>query len=370
MTIRITSPALSATQIQDEASEFTFAELSRLNEEFFGDDLETNVIDDLLELAKVLKCSNDAVILTTYKTNNGVFFSCPSVQLNAEGKLILALGAKTTFELVHDAKTKMYSIEGTDLTFKTVIYTNDNKEVKGVNLMLKYDADVDGLDIEVEYALQVKVTTEQDFKVIAKALQSGESLTSDQLVQIGSGGSFDISIKPWMLSKGFYMITRMKPAVVLPALTIHEGYCKRINDTGEFIDDEEYLVSMNAAPFIQNKSNILVNQARLGTPIVFGIDGGFRMSMGISTIGDARILRNKDNAFNSEGFKAFKAACKSAFINKRRQNASSVLSEAQLKEEGQLYLDKRNKKPVDAANTIVPTTETALVTPSLQDAPF
>lgn len=369
MAIRITSASLSVTQIQDESDKFTFAQLRDLNQEFFGEDVEQNVIDDLLELSKVLGCADTDIILTTYQTLNGVFFSCPSVQLNQESKLSLYLGSEKSFEFVYDAKKKVYVIEGLELTFKPTLYVNDSKEVKGVNLMLKYDTEVDGLDIEVEYALQVKSKPEQDFRAITKALQSGEIPNSDVLIQVGSGGSYSISLKPWMLPQGFYAITKMKPAVILPQLTIHEGYCKAINDSGEFVGEEEFLISMNSAPFVQNKSNMIINQARLGVPVVFGINGGFRMSMGIATIGDARILRNKDNKFDIVGFKAFKVSAKSNFIAKRRMNSSTVLSESELSVAGQEYLDKRNKKPV-ATNAIVPTEETLAKVPQLEDLPF
>lgn len=369
MTIRITSAALSVTQIQDESDKFTFNQLANLNQEFFGDDIEPNVIDDVLELASVLGCVGEDIILTTYKTTNGIFFSCPSVQLSPEGNLSLYLGSEKSFEFIYDAKKKTYGIEGLELSFKSALYTNDQKEAKGVNLMLKYDKEIDGLDIEVEYALQVKTKPEQDFRLVAKALQSGEIPNSDVLVQVGSGGSYSISLKPWMLPKGFYLISGMKPVVVLPQLTIHEGYARPVDDNGDFVGDEEYLISMNSAPFKQNGSNMIINQARLGTPVVFGIDGGFRMSMGISTIGDAQILRNKDGKFNVVGFKAFKASAKSNFIAKRRMNSNTVMSEADLKIAGQEYLDKRNKGPV-AVNAIVATAETLSITPQLDNVPF
>lgn len=369
MAIRITSSALSVTQIQEESDKFTFSQLRDLNQKFFGEDIEQNVIDDLLELTKVLGCVDSDIILTTYQTPNGIFFSCPSVQLNPESKLSLYLGSQKYFEFVYDAKKKVYVIEGLELTFKPTLYVNDTKEVRGVNLMLKYDTEVDGLDIEVEYALQVKSKPDQDFRAITKALQSGEIPNSDVLTQVGSGGSYSISLKPWMLPKGFYAITKMKPVVILPQLTIHEGYCKAIDDSGEFVGDEEFLISMNSAPFVQNKSNMIINQARLCVPVVFGIDGGFRMSMGISTIGDARILRDKEGKFDIAGFKAFKVSAKSNFIAKRRMNSSTVLSEADLLVAGQEYLDKRNKKPL-AVNAIVPIEETLSKVSQFEDLPF
>lgn len=369
MSIRITSASLSVTQIQQESDKFTFSQLRDINQEFFGEDVEQNVIDDLLELAKVLKCDESDVILTTYQTTNGVFFSSPSVQLNPEGKLSLYLGSEKSFEFIYNASKKVYGIEGLDLVFKPTLYINDKLEIKGVNFLLKYDTEIEGIDIEVEYALQVKAKPEQDFKAITKSLQLGEIPNSDILIQVGSGGSYSVSLKPWMLPKGFYVISKMKPVVVLPQLTIHEGYARPIDDQGEFVGDEEYLVSMNASPFVQNKSNIITNQARLGTPVVFGIDGGFTMSRGISTIGDAQILRNKEGKFNVAGFKAFKASAKSNFIAKRRMNSSMVLSDSDLKLAGQEYLDKRNKKPV-AVNAIVATDESLAKVPQLEDLPF
>lgn len=368
MAIRITSAAFSVTQIQDESDKFTFSQLRDLNQEFFGEDVEQNVIDDLLELAKVLGCVDSDVILTTYQTSNGVFFSCPSVQLNPESKLSLYLGSEKSFEFDYDAKKKVYTIEGLDLTFKPTLYTNDKKEVKGVNLMLKYDTEIDGLDIEVEYSLQVKTKPEQDFKDLTKALQSGEIPNSDVLVQVGSGGSYAISLKPWMLPKGFYAIANMNPVVVLPQITIHECYCRPIDDSGEFVGDEKYLMSMNSNLFTKD-NNIIITQARKGIPVVFGIDGAINMSMGVSAIADARILRNKDSKFDVAGFKAFKVSAKSNFIAKRRMNSNTVMSEADLLVAGQEYIDKRNKKPV-ATNAIVSTEETLAKVPQLEDLPF
>jgi hypothetical protein len=367
--IRFTSAAFKPLGIHQDAVAWTQSELSKLNEEINSPD-----IDNVLTLAQLLNAAQDSIVLATYrsKTDNMVYFSVPQVLANAEGILSIYLSTEVSFPLEYQAKGKTYNYG--DVVFKVSPYKRENeKEVRAINLTTTISQTIDGFEEDFIISLQVKAKQDVDLAKLAKDILAGDSVGSDRITTIGSGsGGYDDSIKPWMLTRGFYKITQMKNPFNLPdGGTIYEGYVTAVDDSGDVLPDAApKLVSMNAGPFVTQKSYVLVKSAQTADVYV-SIDGAYNTSMGTASIGYASILRGKTDA----KWKEFLAEAKAHQINVRRNNSKDLLSQSQIESETAKHLEAKAAKRAaksGPANNIVPapTKELAVAMPEVDDIPF
>lgn len=376
---RITSTLLTDTGLMKSKvgknSSFSFNEVKSFNELKFGDDLTTNALDDLLNLATALGVSADTSILTTYTTSNGDFFSIPSIQLNADGVLSLGMGSETSLLLVYNAKSKSYYIDNCEINFKPLAWIPETTPnvITSVYFSFSLELDFDGMSVDVQYSLPVKTKKDTDLKVVVVALQKGTQLTNEQLVQVGTGGSYTRPVKPWMLNKGFYKILQVNPMETPKGqtFTIQNGYVGLVDNNGNLSDDVRHFVSLKALPF----KPLFLNQSINGWDVFIGIDGGFRTDDGkISTIGHCEQLGTNKGEFTEQEFKDFVIAARKVFMAKRRTVASKlILTEQQIQDAIVLANTPKDK----ATNTIADTDGTlandgALVgkVPDFSEIPF
>jgi uncharacterized membrane protein len=372
--VRISSDSFKSLGIHQDAIAWTTQQLEVLNGDYFSDD-----IDNIITLAEALEVLPSDEILTTYtsKSDNQVYFSVPRIHLNSNGEICLFLGSKVEFTLTYDAKTKTYN-SASGLSFKVSPYKRDKeKEVRAINFITTIGVEIDGLEEDYVYSIPVKTQKEVDLVELTKALQSGSSITSDQLIQLGAGGSYDISLKPWMLAKGLYTIVRMKQPYQLPeGGKIWEGYVSSVNQDGS-ISDDQILVSMNSNPFVKNKSQVLVNAALKGANVYFTIDGAYSTSMGTATIGYSSIIANP----NEQKIKTFLSEAKASHISVRRANSENLLTDTQIEQQKSKYLAeqeaKKNKGKVTGDNNTPVTSPvnsedsvTVPATPDFDKIPF
>lgn len=373
--VRISSDSFKSLGIHQDAIAWTVKDLEEINNDFFSDD-----IDNLITLADALDVLSTDEVLTTYvsKSDNQVYFSVPRIHLNSSGEICIFLGSKIEFVLTYDSKSKTYN-SASGLSFKVSPYKRDKeKEVRAINFITTIAVEIDGLEEDYTYSIPVKTQKDVDLVELAKSLQAGSTVTSDHLIKIGSGGSYDISIKPWMLPKGLYTIVRMKTPYSLPeGGKIWEGYVSQVNSDGS-ISDEQTLVSMNSNPFVKNKSQVLVNAALKGANVYFTVDGAYTTSMGTATIGYSSILSNPTEA----KIKTFLTEAKAHHITVRRSNSESLLNDSQILQLMDKYLAeqeaKKNKGATKSDDTVAPVPVTVLsqnpvtvpATPDFDEIPF
>lgn len=368
--VRFSSDAFKQLGIHWDAVSWTQKQLKDINEDFSSPD-----IDNLLELANALGCGESDEILTTYtnQNDNQIYFSVPRVHLNQDGDLSVFVGSNLNYPLTYDNKT--YKSES-GLSFKVAPYKREGeKEVRAINFITTLEIDIDGLTEDFVFNLQVKAKKDIDLTELAKDLQAGKEVDSERLIQIGAGGSFSTAVKPWMVPKGLYAITRMKQPFVLPeGGKIWEGFISPVID-GEIDTTFSYCVAMNSNPFVANKSYVLVNAALKGTPVYVSIDGAYMTSMGVATIGYASILTNA----SQERINKFLQQAKQHQVNIRRNNQATILSDddiARLSEEWEQKQAEKRSAKAEAKNNVVPAPAKKLesVSPSNQeefeDIPF
>lgn len=372
MATRFLSSTFELTGIQSRTNSWTLADLETINQT-----MDDN-IDSLISFSKFLGAQSQDVVLSTYKNKENVTtFNLPKVVNNGKSGLVVSFG-QLLLPLIYDKKAKGYTCG--DASFEVEGYIRENEtEVKAVNLLAVNKVEIDGFPTKITYSIKVGspyLATSDELVSLTKDLVAGKAIESNRITTIGSGGTYENSIKACSVPKGVYKVVSVKKPQALPkGGYAYEGYIQPVDESGNLTDDKRILIAMGAGPFKTKGSMALLNKMirafESGStlpPVYASFDGAYMSGTGYpGAIAYSREVQDIDTDFTT-----FLQDAKSNQTRIRMENSSSLMSESELAK----FLDDAAKKKADdkakAGNNIVegPKVEPKVPVPQLDDIPF